>query len=118
MSRSSLPFDDNAFDMDWNFAALWFVPDLNDFLKELTRVNIKLVFICVPNSSNIFHMLRMVSQKTPDTLYADNINPSKIAEIMAGLDWQVEEHGYVYIPPWPDIACEKCALELSGGMQY
>lgn len=72
---SRLPFDDNAFDMGWNFVALWFVPDLNDFLKEVTRVNRKLVFICVPNSSNIFHMLRMVSQKTSDTLYADNINP-------------------------------------------
>jgi len=42
-----LPFDDNSFDMGWNFAALWFVPNLDTFLRELTWVTRKVIFICV-----------------------------------------------------------------------
>jgi ubiquinone/menaquinone biosynthesis C-methylase UbiE len=104
---AKLPFVDNAFDIARNFEALWFIADLIDFLRKLTRVSSKLVIICVLNSSNIFYMLQMVSQKSSDTIYTDNINPSKISGIMEKLDRQVEEHVYLDIPPWPDIGMKK-----------
>lgn len=103
-----LPFEDNSFDMGWNFAALWFVPNLDEFLKELARVSTKLIFICVPNRLNVFHVLRLAFEKKSDTkLNPSNINPLKIKSIMLNLKWKVEEQGFLDIPPWPDIAMKK-----------
>ncbi|MBA7519516.1 hypothetical protein ES705_11595 [subsurface metagenome] len=102
-----LPFEDSSFDMGWNFAALWFIPNLNVFLKELTRVSRKVIFICIPNRSNLFHLLRILSNKKSDNLYEENINPAKIKKIMLKYNWQINEKGYLDIPPWPDIAMKK-----------
>jgi SAM-dependent methyltransferase len=54
---TSLPFGNDSFDMSWNFASLWFVPNLEEFLKELARVSKKVIFICHPNTLNVFHLL-------------------------------------------------------------
>jgi hypothetical protein len=103
-----LPFEDHSFDMGWNFAALWFVSNLEIFLKELTRVTQKVIFICVPNRSNLLHLFRLNFQNNSDTsLHTNNINPEKIKKIMFNLKWHVEEEGYLDIPPWPDIAMNK-----------
>jgi len=104
---TSLPFDDNSFEMGWNFAALWFVPNLDKFLRELTRVSRKVIFICIPNRSNVFYLLRKLSDKNSKSLYEENINPSKIKKIMLKYNWQINEKGYLDIPPWPDIAMKK-----------
>jgi len=103
-----LPFEDHSFDMGWNFAALWFVSNLEIFLKELTRVTQKVIFICVPNRSNLLHLFRLIFQNKSDTsLHTNNVNPEKIKKIMFNLKWHVEEEGYLDIPPWPDIAMNK-----------
>jgi hypothetical protein len=116
---SCLPFKDHSFDMGWNFAALRLVPKLERFLKELTRVTRKVIFICVPNTINLFHLLRLGFQKDSDkSLHADNINPVKIKEIMAKLKWHVEEQGYLDIPPWPDIAMNKEDLLCKIGLKW
>lgn len=38
---SPLPFQTRSFDMSWNFASLWFVRELEEFLTELMRVTKK-----------------------------------------------------------------------------
>ena len=113
-----LPFEDHSFDMGWNFAALWFVSNLEKFLKELTRVTKKVIFICVPNRLNLFHLLRLVFQKNSDIIHVDNINSVKIKEIMLTLKWHVEEQGYLDIPPWPDIAMKKEDLLQKIGLKW
>ena len=115
----SLSFEKECFDLGWNFAALWLVSNLERFLKELTRVTRKVIFICVPNRSNLLHLLRLGFQKNSDkSLHAHNINPVKIKEIMAKLKWQVEEQGYLDIPPWPDIAMNKEDLLCKIGLKW
>jgi len=105
---TSLPFESHSFDLSWNFAALWFVSNLEIFLKELTRVTQKVIFICVPNRSNLLHLFRLIFQNNSDiSLHTNNVNPEKIKKIMLKLKWQVEEEGYLDIPPWPDIAMNK-----------
>ncbi|NIO21118.1 MAG: methyltransferase domain-containing protein [Candidatus Aenigmarchaeota archaeon] len=103
----SLPFEDDSFDLGWNFAALSFVPELEALLKELTRVTRKVVFICIPNRLNVFYILRLMAQKNSDKVYPNNINPVKIKQNLLKLKWQVEEQGYLDVPPWPDIAMKK-----------
>jgi len=115
---SYLPLENHSFDMGWNFAALWFVPNLDTFLGELTRVTKKVIFICVPNRLNLFHLLRLAFQKNSEMQYLDNIKPVKIKEIMLTLKWQVEEQGYLDIPPWPDIAMNKEDLLQKIGLKW
>lgn len=102
-----LTFDDQSFDMAWNFAALWFVPDLEQFLVELTRVSKKVILLCIPNRLNLFHLIRMRSSEMANSVYGDNIHPGKITTIMANLNWKLEKQNYFDIPPWPDIAMNK-----------
>ncbi|MCP4402744.1 MAG: class I SAM-dependent methyltransferase [bacterium] len=104
---ATLPFNDRIFDMAWNFAALWFVPDLKQFLAELTRVSRKAILLCIPNRLNIFHMIRMRSPEMANSVYVGNIHPGKITTIMKKLNWTLEKQAYFDIPPWPDIAMNK-----------
>jgi len=101
----SLPFSNNYFDLSWNFAALRFVPDLNRFLEELTRVTRKVIFICVPNMWGIAHVVtRFALGKKGETT---PIRPESLVAIMDRLKWQTKERGYLDVPPWPDIAMKK-----------
>ena len=43
-----LNYPDKSFDMSFSFSALWFVPDLSHFLKELSRVTLKLSLLVSP----------------------------------------------------------------------
>ena len=101
---TSLPFSDKSFDLSWNFAALWFVPDLREFLGELSRVTKKLIFICIPNKYGLGYIWRSFFEK--DTSLK-NINPRLIISTMNNLGWKLDEKGYFDIPPWPDIAMKK-----------
>ena len=105
-SYSQLPFDNKSFDMGWNFAALNYVSDLKDFLKELARVCRKVIFICIPNRSNIFYRLRSSSQKNPGILNPAYIDAPIIEEIMQKLNWNIKEKGYMDIPPRFEVTME------------
>lgn len=54
-----LPFENGLFDMGWDFTALWFVPKFKRFLSELGRVTREVIFICVSNTTNSFHLFRL-----------------------------------------------------------
>ncbi len=102
-----LPFDDLTFDLSWNFASLWFVQDPETFVRELTRVTAKVIFICVPNIYGIGYRFRKHYNATPEDLYPDNIHPDTIKNLFNGQGWKSMESGYLDIPPWPDIAMKK-----------
>lgn len=103
-----LPFRDLAFDLSWNFAALWFVPGLETFLAELCRTTRKVIFICIPNKWGIGHVMRFGggSGKTAG-LNLDGVNPESIIDAMKRLGWGHFGRGYFDVPPWPDIAMKK-----------
>jgi len=104
-----LPFGDKAFDLSWNFSAIWFVSDVGSFLKELTRVTRKAIFICVPNRLG----LGFLSQKyisgadLRNELKEDHIIPSNIISCMRSLGWNLLAADYIDAPPWPDIGMKK-----------
>jgi ubiquinone/menaquinone biosynthesis C-methylase UbiE len=104
---SSLPFEARSFDMSWNFASLRFLSDIETFLKELTRVTKKVIFLCIPNMHNIFNMCRSSNKTDHSINNRQNDSALKIKHIMAQLDWEFLEEGYLDVPPWPDIAMAK-----------
>jgi hypothetical protein len=105
--QERLPFDNNSFDLAWNFAALWFLKDLERFLIELTRITKRVIFLCVPNNSNPFFSLRKILSKNREILNLEYIRSSTIKNIMGQLNWILIEQGYLDTPPWPDIAMNK-----------
>lgn len=104
-----LPFPTKSFDLSWNFSALWFVSDVRLFLKELTRVTRKAVFLCVPNRLG----MGFLSQKyfsgadLRGVLKEEHIIPGKLTRWMGSLNWRLVEANYIDAPPWPDIGMLK-----------
>lgn len=113
---SRLPFDDNSFDLGWNFASLLFVDSLEDCLRELVRVSKKAVFICVPNTLNVFHLLRSLSDSNTGQ-NINNIKHKRIRSVLTSLNWTIVENGFLDVPPWPDIAMKKEDLLRKFGLK-
>lgn len=103
----SLPFEDAAFDMSWNFAALGPPVHVKALLPELARVTRKAVFICVPNRSNLLGpFFNLLIERRPD-FKTSPLSPRFIRELMRKANWSLEESGFLDVPPWPDIGMPK-----------
>ncbi len=114
-----LPFKDKSFDMGWNFAGLWFVSDIEWFLKELSRLVKNVLFICVPNQSGLGYRLRELFNRQPIAdLYPQNCDPKSFVPLLTDLGWSVRNKGYLDIPPWPDIAMKKEDLFKKIGLGF
>jgi len=117
-AHGKLPFNDKTFDLGWNFAGLWFVPELDEFLNELSRVSKKVIFICVPNSNSIFNAPRLSALKKQGDLCLESIDAKRIKEVMTRLGWLSAEEGWLDCPPWPDIAMKKEDLLKNIGLSF
>lgn len=104
-----LPFADDSFDLSWNFSALWFVDDLSDFLKELTRVTSKAILLSVPNRSGVGYISQKILgfKELKRYLKEENILPRNIKREMKKKGWMLIDSNYIDCPPWPDIGMPK-----------
>ena len=104
-----LNYPDKSFDMSFSFSALWFVPDLAKFLKELSRVTSQVIFISVPNQNGLGFKMQ-INDYTPEKypqITLRNIDIPSIIHILKKLDWNLVDSGYFDCPPWPDIGITK-----------
>ncbi len=113
-----LPFEDQTFDLSWNFASLWFVAQPEKFARELQRITRKVIFICVPNIYGIGYRLRKRFNEIPRGMYAENIHPKRIKTLFTATGWSLWKSGYFDIPPWPDIAMKKEELFSKIGLGF
>ena len=106
---SQLPFGDDAFDMSWNFSALWFAQDLDAFLGELSRVTRKVVVLCVPNRTGLGYVSQKLQgrEDLARLLREEHIMPRNFVSTMHRLGWRLLEWSYIDCPPWPDIGMHK-----------
>ncbi len=115
----TLPFDDDRFDMSWNFAAMWFVADVPKFVDELCRVTAKVIFICVPNTHGFgYHLRTAFNKEVIPGFYLDHIQPKKFVPYFEGHGWKKKAAGYLDIPPWPDIAMKKEDMLRKAGLGF
>jgi hypothetical protein len=106
---SALGYPDRAFGLSFSFSALWFVPDLRIFLKELSRVTDKVILISVPNREGIGYKLQArdyTPEKYPE-LRPANIDPASIIAILGREGWRLQASDWFDCPPWPDIGMAK-----------
>ena len=105
----SIPFSDSSFDLSWNFSALWFVDDLSDFLKELTRVTSQVILLTVPNRSGMGYISQKILgfKELKKHLKEENILPKNLKKEMKNNGWMLIDSNYIDCPPWPDIGMPK-----------
>ncbi len=106
---SKINIPDKSFDMSWNFSALWFVDDLELFLRELSRLTSKIIVLAVPNRSGLGYLSQKYLGKEDLNTYLieDNIKHRNFKKIMTSLGWKEVFWDYFDCPPWPDIGMAK-----------
>jgi SAM-dependent methyltransferase len=99
-----LPFDDNSFDLTWEWAALWYLPNAEALLKELARVSRKLVFVAMPNRVQIGYLMRKYLLERDFVNYVDETwaNIQRIKQVLRDAHVTCIDEGVLDVPPWPD----------------
>ncbi len=101
---SHLPFPDDSFDLAWEWAALWYLPDPEGLLKELVRVSRRIVFIAMPNRIQVGYLLRKYLLERDFVEYVDEswADIARIRRVLTGSGVKIIEQGVLDVPPWPD----------------
>jgi SAM-dependent methyltransferase len=101
---SQLPLPDCSFDLVWNWAALWHLPDPAAFLREMVRCANHLVFIAVPNPIQIGYLLRkyMVEPEFVQEVNERWTDMGLICRQLSTLGVEILDRGVLDVPPWPD----------------
>ena len=101
---SRLPFDDGTFDLVWAWAALWYVPDAPQLIREMARVSRGLVFLAMPNRMQIGYILRKFVLEPNFFKTVDE--SGRISPVSPGLlraaGLSIAGQGVMDVPPWPD----------------
>jgi len=99
-----LPFDDRAFDLAWEWAALWYLPNADALLHELARVSRKLVFVATPNRVQVGYLMRKYVLERDFVNYVDErwADINRIKNVIRDSRLEIVEEGVLDVPPWPD----------------
>lgn len=100
----NLPFDDDSFDLAWDWAALWHLPDAGALLRELARVSQHLVFVAMPNRRQLGYFLRkrVLDRDFFQTVDERWVDMGRIRLELEGVGLRIVEQGVLDVPPWPD----------------
>ena len=99
-----LPFPDQSFDLTWEWAGLWYLPNAEALLKELVRVSRKLVFVAMPNRVQVGYLMRKYLLERDFVDYVDEswADINRIKKVIADSGVSIFEEGVLDVPPWPD----------------
>lgn len=101
---NELQFPNRAFDLAWNWAALWYLPDPEKLIGELVRVSRNLVFIAMPNRAQVGYLMRKYVLEKDFVRYVDEswANINRVKTILRDWDCAIVDQGVLDVPPWPD----------------
>lgn len=99
-----LPFPDDAFDLAWNWAALWYLSDPAALLRELVRVSRRVVFVAMPNRAQAGYLLRKYLLERDFVRYVDErwADIGRVRRVLEGAGLCIIGQGVLDVPPWPD----------------
>lgn len=99
-----LPFEDNSFDLAWQWAGLWYLPDAASLLRELVRVSRKLVFVAMPNNLQVGYLMRkyLIDRDFFGTVDEHWVQMRRIKQVLRSVGVNFVGQGVLDVPPWPD----------------
>jgi SAM-dependent methyltransferase len=99
-----LPFEDNSFDLAWEWAGLWYLPDAGGLLKELARVSRQLVFVAMPNNIQVGYLLRkyVIDRDFFPNVAEKWVQMGRIKKTLKASGINFIDEGVLDVPPWPD----------------
>jgi SAM-dependent methyltransferase len=99
-----LPFPDHSFDLTWEWAGLWYLPDAEALLRELVRTSRKLVFVAMPNRLQVGYLLRkyLIDRDFFKSVDERWVDMGQIKGILREEGLKIVEEGVLDVPPWPD----------------
>lgn len=101
-----LPFPDGTFDLAWNWAALWHLPDPAPavLLRELVRVSRRVVFVAMPNRAQVGYLLRKYVLEREFVHHVDEgwADAGRIRRALQDAGLRIARQGVLDVPPWPD----------------
>ena len=99
-----LPFDDDAFDLAWEWAGLWYLPDAGALLHELARVSRRLVLVAMPNNLQVGYLLRkyVIDRDFFRTVDERWVSMGRIKKTLRSAGVRLVQEGVLDVPPWPD----------------
>jgi len=100
----SLPFPSDAFDLVWNWAALWYLPDPEALLRDLVRVSRNLVFVAMPNRVQVGYLLRKYVLERDFVDYVDEqwADIGRVRRVLKDAGVRIVREGVLDVPHWPD----------------
>jgi SAM-dependent methyltransferase len=100
----SLPFPAQSFDLTWQWAGLWYLPDPAALLHELARTSRKLVFVAMPNNLQVGYWTRklLIDREFFHTHDEQWTDMSRIRRILEQAGVRIVAEGVLDTPPWPD----------------
>jgi hypothetical protein len=111
-----LPFDDNQFDLVWNFDSVPLFDDPARFIEEMVRVSRSLVWIIVANTWNIgypIHALSSLLSHRPSPWGSRAwMSMRPIERVLGRLGLTTVERGLVDMPPWPGFDAMNLVMQL------
>ncbi|RME46008.1 MAG: class I SAM-dependent methyltransferase [Caldilineae bacterium] len=99
-----LPFDDDSFDLAWEWAGLWYLPDAGALLRELARVSRNLVLVAMPNNLQVGYLLRkyVIDRDFFRTVDERWVHMGRIKKTLRAAGVRLVQEGVLDVPPWPD----------------
>jgi SAM-dependent methyltransferase len=101
---SALPFASASFDLTWNWAALWYLPDAAGLLRELARLSHRLVFVAMPNTLQVGYWMRkwLLDRDFFPTVDERWVNIRLLRRTLEQAGVKTIATGVLDVPPWPD----------------
>ena len=108
----ALPFADGSFDLAWEWAGLWYLPDPESLLRELARVSRRLVFVAMPNRWQAGYILRklVLEPRFFDRVDERWTDMGRIKKVLLSEGLSLVEEGVLDVPPWPDTVMPAAQL--------
>jgi len=99
-----LPFPNDTFDLAWEWAGLWYLPDPEGLLRELARVSRKVVFVAMPNRIQVGYWMRkwVLDRDFFPTVDEKWTKIGLLRKILESEGIEIVRHGVIDVPPWPD----------------
>ena len=115
----NLPFDDDSFDLAWEWAGLWYLPDAAVLLRELVRVSRGLVLVAMPNRWQVGYFLRkrVLDREFFDTVDERWVDLRLIRRTLEQAGLHIVEQGVMDVPPWPDTVMPASEVLLRLGLR-